>query len=140
MRPPPAAPRPDLIRRPTGGFGWLDARLLHEHWLAELGPDAIAILVFLVIAADRRGVSYYARDRIAVALGIDLSRVDASLETLLAAGLLAHRPWRSGRRDGVWQVLPLPEKPAPRSAGGQAAVGDVLRDLGFKPPHQNRGS
>ncbi len=140
MKSPPAPPRPDLIRRPAGGFGWLDARLLHEHWLSEIGPDAIAVLVFLVIAADRRGVSYHGRDRMALALGIDLARVDRALGTLLTAGLVAHRPWRRNPREGVWQVLPLPGKPASSAAGGQGAVSDVLRDLGFTPPGENRGS
>ena len=138
MRSLPAAPRPDQVRRPEGSFGWLDARLLHEHWLADLGPDAIAVLVFLVLAADRRGVSYYARDRMTVALYLDLRRVDEALERLLAAGLVAHRPWRRSRRDGVCEVLPLPGKPVPRAAAGQSADGDVLRDLGFRLPDQDR--
>lgn len=51
-RPPPAPPRPDLQRRPIGAFGWLQAELLHDGWLAEVGPHAVAVLVLLATAAD----------------------------------------------------------------------------------------
>jgi hypothetical protein len=64
-RRPPLAPRPELERRPQGAFGWLDAELLRGGWLAELGPPAVAMLVLLALAADRRGVSFFGRDRMA---------------------------------------------------------------------------
>ena len=68
-RPPPAPPRPGLERRPAGAFGWLHAELLHDRWLAELGPHATAVVVLLAIAADRRGASFFSRERMAAALG-----------------------------------------------------------------------
>ena len=46
---------------------------------------------------------------------------------------VARRPWRKGRRDGVWQILPLPQRNLPKQAGGSASAGDLLRDLGFMP-------
>jgi len=140
-RPPPAAPRPDAIRQARAGFGWLDTRLLRDRWLPDLGVDAVAVLAFLALAADRRGVSFYARDRMALELGIDLPRLDQALDRLRTLGLLAHRPWRRGRRDGVWQILDVPGgATVPAQQPGQAAIADVLLDLGFKPPNQNRDS
>ena len=59
----PEPPRPELVRRPTGGLGWLPAALLHEGWLARLGPDAAAVLLLLALAADRYGASFYGRAR-----------------------------------------------------------------------------
>jgi hypothetical protein len=140
VKKPPTPPRPDAIRQPQTGFGWLDARLLRDRWLPDLGADAVAVLAFLALAADRNGVSFYARDRMAVELGIDVPRLDKALDRLREVGLIAHRPWRRGRRDGVWQLLDVPVSQVPERKPGQATIGDVLLDLGFKPPTQNRES
>ena len=104
-------PRPDLIRRPTDGFGWLEDRLLRDGWLPQLGPEAVCVLVLLVLAADRNGCSFYGRKRMAEALGLGRQDVDAALARLLHLRIVAHRPWRKGDADGVWQILPLPGHP-----------------------------
>lgn len=130
-RPPPVPPRPDLERRPTGAFGWLDARLLHDGWLTEVGPHAAATLVLLALAADRRGVSFFSRERMALALGLTRHEVDVALQRLLDAGLVDHRPWRVGGRDGVWQLLPTPSRHQQARTVGVLSAADVLRSLGF---------
>lgn len=133
-RPPPAPPRPDLDRRPTGAFGWLPAELLHDGWLAEIGPHAVAVLVLMALAADRRGVSFFGRQRMAQALGMSRHEVDVALQRLLDAGLVDHRPWRAGASDGVWQLLPLPLRQEPERARQVLTAADVLRSLGLQPP------
>ncbi len=127
MRPTP--PRPDLLRRPAGAFGWLDARLLHDRWLLELGPDATAILVLLALAADRHGASFYGRGRMAALLGLAPDAVDRALDRLRLLGLVDHRAWRPGHPDGVWQLLPVPTRA--RGRGPPQRVGDLLAGLGF---------
>jgi len=63
-------------------------------------------------------------------LGLGREALDRALERLLEVGLVAHRPWRPGDPDGVWQLLPLP---APAKRGGEAtAVSDLLAGLGLK--------
>ncbi len=120
-RPRPTPPRPDLVRSPTGPFGWLDARLLTERWLDRLGPEATALLVLFALAADGHGSSFYGRSRMGLALGLSREALDRALARLLELGLVAHRPWRTGSQDGVWQLLPL----APRAAE-EARGGDVV--------------
>jgi len=132
-RPSPLPPRPELERRPRGPFGWLEAELLHDGWLAELGPNAVATLVLLVLAADRRGASFFSRDRMAVAVGISRHEVDSALERLLDCGLIDHRPWRAGGRDGVWQLLPPPRRTQPDRARRQLSAAEILRRLGYEP-------
>jgi hypothetical protein len=132
-RPPPVPPWPDLERRPSGAFGWLEAQLLHDGWLAEVGPHAAAMLVLLALAADRRGASFFSRDRMALALAMSRHQVDLALQRLLDSGLVAHRPWRAGARDGVWQLLPPPPRRQPDRVRQVLHVGDVLRTLGFEP-------
>lgn len=133
-RPPPEPPRPDLHRQPTGAFGWLPAELLHYGWLAEIGPPAVAVLVLMALAADRRGVSFFGRQRMALALGMSRHEVDGALQRLLDAGLVDHRPWRAGARDGVWQLLPPPLRQEPERARQVLTAADVLRSLGLPPP------
>jgi len=132
MRPRPRPPRPELVRRPAGGFGWLEAGLLHDGWLGRLGPDATSVLLLLALAADRQGASFYGRERIGLALGLPRLRVDRGLARLLELGLVAHRPWRAGVPDGVWQLLPLPVSRVERG-GGPLSIARVLAQLGLKP-------
>lgn len=132
-RVPPTPPRPELARRPRGAFGWLEAGLLHEGWLAEVGPHAAAVLVLLALAADRRGASFFARDRMALALDMSRHEVDVALQRLLDTGLVAQRPWRVGARDGVWQLLPLPARRTADRAGQALSAAELLRSLGFEP-------
>lgn len=135
-RPPPTPPRPGLVRAPTRSFGWLDDRLLHEGWLAQLEPPAVAVLTLLALAADRHGASYYGRARMAERLGMPFTQVDAALRRLLDLGLVDHRPWRHGDLDGVWQLLPLPPCVGSPRVAAAAPIGDILAQLGVnrRPP------
>lgn len=108
----PAPPRPGLRRSPPRSFGWLDARILQDRWLERLGPDAVAVLTLLALAADEYGASFYLRETMAGRLGMDRRELDSCLERLLELGLVALRPWFEGRLDGVWQLLPVPRSPA----------------------------
>jgi hypothetical protein len=58
-------------------------------------------------------------------LGLHRQHVDRALARLLELGLVAHRPWRPGHPDGVWQFLPVAVA-KPRTGGDPAAIADVL--------------
>ena len=133
-RAPPVPPRPELERRPRGAFGWLGAELLHDGWLAEVGPQATAMLVLLALAADRRGASFFGRERMAQALGMSRHEIDVALERLLDAGLVDHRPWRVGVPDGVWQLLQPSPRRTPERSRQVLTAADLLRNLGFQAP------
>lgn len=133
-RPPPTPPRPGLLRTPQGRFGWLEDRLLHERWLAELGADAVSVLVLLALAADRYGASFFSRERMASALRLEAARLDRALARLLELGLVAHRPWRASIKDGVWQLLPLPRPPhdvSQHADRGPLSIAQILGMLGL---------
>lgn len=118
-------PRPDRVRRTAGaGFGWIDARLLRDGWLSALPAPAAAVYVFLCLAADRHGVSFYRRDRIGRALGLDVVEVARALSRLRELDLVAFAPFRPHTVDGFHQVLALP-------AGGPP-VSPVLAALGLR--------
>jgi len=146
---PPTPPRPDLLRKPSGSFGWLEDRLLHDDWLLRLGGEGTAVLVLLALAADRHGASFYSRTRMAERIGLTREHIDEALRRLLALDLVAFRPWSPGARDGVWQLLPVPTAraaaaPAPdrKPAGGPTTIAAVLAGLGIHraPPRQPESS
>ena len=88
------------------GFGFLPHRFLKDGFLSSLHPDELALYVFLVLAANRYGVSFYGYDAICSALGLHLDRYLQARNTLIGRDLIAF----DGRR---FQVLSLPERPVP---------------------------
>jgi hypothetical protein len=103
-------PRPERIRvmGGSGGFGWLDARLVRDGWLAKMMPEDLAVYAFLCLTADRQGVSWYRRDRIREALSIGERAVWESLERLEKLDLVAYQPFHRNASEGFRQVLELP--------------------------------
>lgn len=133
-RPRPSPPHPGLVRRPQQGFGWIDDLILHDRWLAELGPDATSVLVLFALAADRYGASFYGRARMIAILGINLERIDRALDRLLRLRLVALKPWREGQRDGVWQLLLVPRRDDAPRAGRALSAAQVLKRMGLGDP------
>ena len=112
-------PRPDRVRSlDRVAFGWLDARLRHEGWFGSMTPQALAVYAFLCVVADRNGVSFYRRERIARELGLDGAETTASLARLRELDLVAYTPFRRGAADGFHQVMSLPEEGAPSPLAG----------------------
>jgi len=89
------------------GFGWIDARMNGDGWLGVLTPEDIAVYVFLCLVADRKGVSWYRRDRIREALGIGESEIRVALGRLCKLGLVAYRTLSRHASEGFHQVLEL---------------------------------
>jgi hypothetical protein len=104
-RPGPTPPiRHDRIRRIGSGFAFLPNRFLHEGFLASLTQDELSLYVFLVLAGDRNGVSFYGPDRITSILQLEREAYRRARRGLIGRDLIAF----DGRR---FQVLSLPDKP-----------------------------
>ena len=103
--PPPLAEPVDHTRvRPLPRhFAWLDHRLRER--LRDLSLEEIALLVFLHLAADRTGCSFWADTTIAKKLGLREGDIIQARDRLVAKGLVAYRYPLS-------QLLPL-EDPRP---------------------------
>jgi len=104
----PVVPSPERIRRIRGSFAWLDHRLLREGHLDRLSLVDIAVYLYLVLVADRNGVSFYRKDVISKRLGIDWSQFEESKARLLERGLIAFRPFAPRDVDGFYQILDVP--------------------------------
>lgn len=106
MRQPPQAVEPvdpTRVRTLPAHFAWRDHRLRDR--LRDLGLEAIALLVFLHLAADRTGCSFWADATIAKKLGLREGDIVAARGRLVAHGLVAYRY-------PLYQLLPL-EDPRP---------------------------
>lgn len=114
-------PRPERTRTIQGiAFGWVDARLHREGWLRVLSTEALATYLFLCLAADRQGVSFYRRDRISRELGLSDSELFSALGRLEKLELVAYEPFGPHASDGFHQVLSLlPGGPPEKCVGGR---------------------
>jgi len=122
----------DRIRRINGGFSFIPHRFLTAGFLASLQQQELMLYVFLVLAADRRGLSYYSYERICSLLHMTVEQYIEARDGLLEKDLIAF--------DGtLFQVLSLPASPAqgPMNTSARqltgcqtpAAIGPIIAQL-----------
>lgn len=100
-------PQPYRIRRIDGSFAWIDHRLIREGFLTRMSLHDQALYLFLVLAADGRGVSFYRKEKICDALGIDWPEFEQAKARLIQMDLLAFARDSEHSPNGVYQVLPV---------------------------------
>jgi hypothetical protein len=107
-------PAPERVRAITGSFAWIDHRFRRDGHMERLTLEEIALYLFLVLAGDRRGVSYYGMDKISNVLGLSYDQFSTARGRLIEPGYIAFAPYRPGDANGYYQVLPLPDRPRTR--------------------------
>jgi hypothetical protein len=107
-------------------FAWLDRRVRAQRILSHLRSDDITLYVFLVLAADRDGLSCWRLDRMERELPLDDAALVAARTRLIEAGLIAFRPWSARSRDGTYQVLSIEARDEAPITRGLAPLRDVL--------------
>ena len=65
---------PQRVRRINSSFAFIEHRFLQDGFLAVLSTNELLLYLFLVLAADRDGLSFYSFDRICVALKMMVSQ------------------------------------------------------------------
>jgi hypothetical protein len=99
------------------GFGWIDHRLLRDGYLSRCSPEALALYVFLVCAADAQGLSYYSEPRTAELLTLEPPVLRQARRELIGLGLIAYQK-------PLYQLLSLDDErvacPQDRPAPGDA--------------------
>jgi hypothetical protein len=102
--------RPDRLRViDPGGFAFVPNRFLRDGFFASLAPDELRLYLLLVLAGDRRGLSYYHYDTLCSILELGLDDYITARNGLIETDLVAY--------DGTrFQVLALPHAPKPRAA------------------------
>jgi hypothetical protein len=109
-------PQPQRVRRIDKSFAWIDHRLLRNGYLAVMGHHDQALYLFLVLAADRHGVSFYRKEKICDAVGLSFGDFEVARDRLIDFGLIAFEPYSALTPNGYYQVLPV-DAPAPDFAG-----------------------
>ena len=99
---------PDRIRQIRGGFSYIPHRFLTDGFLKTLSQQQLLLYVFLILAADRYGLSFYSYDRICSLLHLRVEQYIAARDELIEKDLIGF--------DGtLFQVLSLPLRPTQRS-------------------------
>jgi len=110
----PPVPRPDRLRSITGTFAWLDHRLMRGGYLRKLSRNELALYSFLVLAADRNGVSFYRMEKICQHLDyMSWQDFQQALDGLVRNDLVVFQPFALHLPNGYYQVLSL-DKPEQR--------------------------
>ncbi len=113
----------DRIRCIDGGFSFIPHRFLTDGFLDSLQQAELMLYVFLVLAADRHGLSYYSDERICSLLHMTVEQYIAARDGLIKKDLIAF--------DGtLFQVLSLPSGPTQRSMKKNRTATHGLPDTG----------
>lgn len=95
---------PDRIRKIEGGFAFLEHRFLRDGFFQSLTHQELILYLFLVLAGDRKGLSFYSYDKMCSLLCFSVD------EYLLARDVLIQKDLIAFDRH-MFQVLSLPQRP-----------------------------
>lgn len=94
---------PNRVRRITGSFAFIEHRFLRDGFWENLTHRELLLYLFLLLVADRNGVSYYSYDKIYSLLRISMDEYLNARNALIDKDLIAF--------DGYYfQVLSLPKE------------------------------
>jgi len=92
---------PERVRSPGKSFGFIPHRFLTDGFLQALNRQELALYLFLVLASDRYGLSFYGDRTICAILGFKKDEYILARSCLIHKDLITH--------DGtLFQVLSLP--------------------------------
>lgn len=131
---------PQRVRRVPRSFAWIDHRLRSEGFLERLRPQDMGLYLFLVLAADRHGLSCWRLDRIQRAMPcFDRHALWDARSRLAELDLIAFRPWRRDEPDGSYQVLSVGRCRQSIPPELQAMMAGVFRNPDDAPAHAAAG-
>ena len=108
------------IRKINGSFAWISHQFLRKGFWSTLTHHELLLYMFLVIAGDRHGLSFYSFDKICSLLSIDTDQYIEARNALIDKDLIAF--------DGyLFQVLSLPETVASKPDSPLRTVEEMNR-------------
>ena len=105
-------PQPQNIRKIKSSFAWIDHRLLRNGFLQVMTHQEVALYLFLVLVADRNGVSFYRKEKMCDALDLDFKQFEIARDRLMNLKLVAFEAYTALSPNGFYQILPI-ESQAP---------------------------
>jgi len=100
-------PQPKDVRKIEGSFAWIDHRLLRNGYLQVMTHEDLALYLFLVLVADRKGVSFYRKEKICDAVSLDFRQFEVAKDRLIGLKLIAFEAYSVLSPNGYYQVLPI---------------------------------
>ncbi len=109
---------PDRRREITGSFAFIEHRFLRDGFWSSLTQHECLLYVFLVLVADRNGLSYYGYDKLCTLLRFTLDDYLVARNGLIEKDLIAF--------DGhLFQVLSLPNQPVRAAISSLSTAEDM---------------
>lgn len=94
----------ERVRQITGSFAFIEHRFLRAGFWASLSRHELLLYLFLVLASDRQGISFYSYDKICTLLMLTVDEYILGRDSLIDKDMIAF--------DGTFfQVLSLPAIP-----------------------------
>lgn len=105
------------LRKVPKQFSWVDQRLVRDHYIDQLSPQACALYLFLVTVADAQGLSDYADPSLGQRLSMTNPELHQARQALITQGLVAYqRP--------LYQVLALDAAPSGATPSASTGAAD----------------
>jgi hypothetical protein len=122
-------PQPQIVRKIKSSFAWIDHRLMRNGFLQVMTHQDLALYLFLVLAADCNGVSFYRKEKICNAISLDFNQFEIARDRLINMKLIAFEAYTVLSPNGYYQILPIEGK-APDFA--KDMIQDVAKQLSCK--------
>jgi hypothetical protein len=122
---------PDRIRQNEGSFAFIPHRFLTDGFLARLSQHELLLYLFLVLAADRHGLSFYSNKSICSLPGLGVDQYLKARDGLIKKDLIAFDKT-------IFQVLSLPapaKKQRSKEENGPVSIAQILTDSLKGLPH-----
>jgi hypothetical protein len=103
-------PQPKKIRNIKGSFAWIDHHLMRNGFIEVMTHQDLALYMFLILAADRNGVSFYRKEKICEAVSLDFSQFEIARDRLVNMKLIAFEGYSVLSPNGYYQILPIEAK------------------------------
>ncbi len=103
-------PQPKNIRNIKGSFAWLDHRLVRNGFLEVMTHQDMVLYLFLVLVADKNGVSFYRKEKICQAVSLDYNQFEIAKDRLINMNLIAFESYSMLSPNGYYQILPIETK------------------------------
>lgn len=120
---------PKRVRSITGNFAFIEHRFLRDGFWNSLTHQELLLYIFLVLVADRNGLSFYSFDKICSLLQVSVDDYIEARNGLIEKDLIAF----DGR---LFQVLSLPQgafvkssrplKPCDMENGDPATIHQII--------------
>lgn len=100
-------PQPKNIRSIKGSFAWIDHQLIRNGFLDRMTHEDILLYLFLVLVADKNGVSFYRKEKICETLSLEYNQFEIAKDRLIDMKLIAFEGYSALSPNGYYQILPI---------------------------------